>query len=265
MLYGILQSNLSKSAYEYQELMDSAKKYGIILDDSRCLNRSQYDFTLNRSYLEKCIGIQQGVQINDLANGYFWHNKSRQKQLVLPCKVPKTIYGTNLTFNECREQLGCPFVAKRSLSSGGCGVFKINTQEDFDKATHCDIFQEMIWSSVGTDLRIWCLGGEIIGVMRRTNFDDFKANAHQGGKGSIYPINNTIQNIAKTIYNQTHLDIMGIDLLFSDKKDVYYFCELNVNPGFKEFDNTFNIHTADKIFEYINKKVNKNTIQNQIN
>lgn len=45
---------------------------------------------------------------------------------------------------------------------------------------------------------------------------------------------------------------MGIDLMFGYKG--YNFCELNVNPGFEEFDKTFEISTAEIILNYVRMK-----------
>lgn len=253
-MIGILQSNAAPNNYEFKELHASAEKAGIVLMDYwNVKNISDYDFTLNRNYVEASARYQSGVQVNRLGDGFFWHNKLRQLQLVLPCKVPETITGSDLTFIECRERLMVPFIAKRSLSSRGLGVFKIRTQEQFDKATHCDIYQEVIWSSLGKDLRVWCLGGEVVGVMKRENDKSFKANVHQGGVGSKYPIDSDIIQIARAIYKQTGLDVMGIDLMFGD--DGYVFCELNVNPGFEGFDAAFEQHTADLIIDYVKQKV----------
>lgn len=122
MKYGLLQSNLSNSNYEYNQLLSSAKNLGITLVDIKEVEELKgFDFTLNRCYLEKCAKVQVGRQINDFTAGYFYRNKLRQRQLNLTLPTPETIYGENHSFNECRELLGVPFVAKRSVSFGGKG------------------------------------------------------------------------------------------------------------------------------------------------
>ena len=251
MLNILLNHNLKNVAYEYQKLLVTNKDVHVI-DCRKYDGNIDIDVTLNRLYLEKYATKQYGVQINRFCDGYFWHNKQRQQQLYLPCCTPLTIYGSGFTFIELRERLGVPFVAKRSISYGGTGTFLIKTQEDFDKATHCDIFQEMIWSSFGKDLRIFVIGGNIHGCMMRTNENDFRANIHTGGKGVSYPVDIEIEEIVKSIYEQTKLDIMGIDLLFGYSG--YMFCELNVNPGFSGLDKALNIETAPVILDYALEK-----------
>ena len=248
-MLGLLQSNLSQNNYEYKELHRASKDRNITLIDSWNMDKSEnFDFTINRNYWEKSIELQSGRQFNKLTDGYFWHDKLRQQHLVVPCKKPRTIFGS-YTYVECCNLLGCPFVAKQSVSFGGNGVFLIKSQEDFDKALHCNIFQECIWTSFGKDIRVWCLGDKILGAIKRENNSDFRANMHQGGTCGVYDVDVDIKEIVKEIYKQTQLDFMGIDLLFG--KNEYYFCELNVNPGFNGFDKAHGINVADNMIDYI--------------
>lgn len=257
MLKGIYNHNTSKMGYEYNELMSAAKRMNIKLVEPWTIKKDtydQYDFTLNRSYLANNLKYQTHQQFNRMIDGIFWKNKENQlKYLETYCSKPLTLYGKQ-TFNSCKEYLGFPFIAKRSISSQGKGVFLIKSDDDFNRATDCDIYQEVIWESMGQDLRVWVLGGHIIGVMNRQNENSFKANIHQGGEGHIYNVDSTIELCARSIYKQTGLTMMGIDLLFGNGE--YYFCELNVNPGFKGFDDCFNIKTGELILEYVRNQVN---------
>lgn len=251
---GIYNYNTSKHIYEYTEIIRAAEKKGIILTDAWAADKSEhYAFTLNRAFYAMGVGYQQGTQINRITDGIFWKDKDAQlKYLNTYVPKPKTLFGSH-TFDECRDYLGYPFIAKRSISSQGNGVFLIRSVDDFDAATHCNIYQELIWDSMGQDLRVWVLGGEIIGVMNRKNENDFKANVHQGGYGIPYKCNDEIEKCVNEIYTQTGLDIMGIDLLIG--KDSYLFCELNVSPGFRGFDGCLGIRTGQEIVNYIEKKV----------
>ena len=254
---GLLQCNAYYRDYYFAELMESAKRHNIVLCDAReIVKEEDYDFTLNKEYNEKDISLQRGKQFNRLTDGYFWKSKERQfRHLNLEeGMLPKTIFGKDLSFDYVCELLGCPFVAKKSISSRGEGTYLIHSQKEFLEAAGCDIYQEMIWETAGRDLRVWCLGGEVLGVMQRTSSDgDFRANTHLGGTGSVYKCDAEIKNIASLIYSQTELSMVGIDLIFG--KHGYMFCELNVNPGFKEFDQVMNWHTADYIMDYIKNSV----------
>ena len=125
--------------------------------------------------------------------------------------------------------------------------------DDFLKASTCSIFQEVIWDSLGKDVRVFCIDGKPIRCMLRQNEENFKSNFLQGGKGSIYPIDSEIEKIVNSIYKCTNLNIMGIDLLLD--KNGYTFCELNVNPGFEELDRVHNSNTASNILDYCISKL----------
>lgn len=94
-MLGLLQSNLSQNNYEYKELHRASKDRNITLIDSWNMDKSEnFDFTINRNYWGKSIGLQSGRQFNKLTDGYFWHDKLRQPHLLVPCKKPRTIFGS---------------------------------------------------------------------------------------------------------------------------------------------------------------------------
>ncbi len=254
---GLYIHNTSGEAYECVSIKNAAQNHNVCLIEPWKLTDADNDiaFTFNRSYFAKNSVLQQGGQINDFYRGLFWKDKRNQiNYLNTYIKKPKTIINAHTTFDEVREQLGMPFIAKRSISSQGKGVFMVHNPDEFMQATACDMYQEPIWNSIGRDLRIWVLGGEILGIMQRQSADgDFRANIHMGGVGTPYKADADLIKCTDAIYRQTQLDIMGIDVLFGD--DGYYFCELNVCPGFHGFDECFGINTADHIIEYLLKKV----------
>lgn len=258
LMIGLYIHNTSSEVYECKAIKQAADKQNITLIEPwrfQGNNFDDVDFTLNRSYFAKNSALQHGRQINDFYHGIFWKDKKNQiDYLNTYCEKPKTVIDKHANFDALREKLGLPFIAKRSISSQGKGVFMIHNPEEFRSAIDCDIFQEVIWNSVGRDLRIWVLGGEVIGIMQRSSSDgDFRANIHRGGQGNPYDISSELRNVADSIFTQTGLDMMGIDILFGDYG--YYFCELNVCPGFHGFDECFGINTADKILLYIKEHI----------
>ena len=73
-----------------------------------------------------------------------------------------------------------------------------------------------------------------------------------------------MEKIAQDIYDQTHLDFLGIDLLFGDEK--LYFCEINVMPGIEGIERATGVNVAKKIIETIEgdfKNEKRCTIRNE--
>ncbi len=253
---GLLIHNLEKSSYEHIELRRAAKAAQIALDDLYTLDsfeRSNYDFTINRHYIAAMSDKQCGATYNDLYHGMFWRDKEHQATcLHTSLPIPKTIIDHAPDFWKLVNALGVPFVAKRAIASQGKGVFLVKNYDDFLATSGCTIFQEMIWETEGTDLRLWVLGGEIIGAMKRQSADGFKANIHQGAKAVRFEITPELSKYAYEIYQATGLDIIGVDLLFG--KDGYLLCEINVNPGFEGLDSCHDKKTADFVIDYIKVK-----------
>lgn len=208
----------------------------------------EYIATINRQYIHKNIELQHGKQINRIVDGIFWKDKIVQlTSLNTVCRKPKYLIGQGIGFQHITNILGLPFIAKRSTGTRGENVFMIRNYNEYIEAIDCDIFEEVIWNSIGRDIRVYSVNGEVRCCMLRQNINNFKSNYHQGGKGSNYSIDSDIIEIAKTIYKTTRLNIMGIDLLLD--KDGYVFCELNTNPGFEELDRACDYNAAREILE----------------
>ena len=246
MKTGLLLSNI-KNNYMIKRFMEESEKRNVELF-RQWEKHELSDFTINRMYLDKYVTLQEGKQVNKIIDGIFWHDKKRQLNLLNTyCDKPKYLIGKLEDYDRIANILGVPFLAKDSGSSKGQGVFLINNQEDFKKYSFCDLYCEIVWTSLGKDLRVMCIKGEPICVMHRENTHSFKSNIAQGGKGTKQVITKDIQNIVKTIYESTKLDVMGIDLLYGSTG--FVFCELNVNPGFEELDNVCNSNIACNILD----------------
>jgi hypothetical protein len=77
------------------------------------------------------------------------------------------------------------------------------------------ILQEYIATRPGEDLRVWVVGGRVLGAMRRRSTDgSFKANISRGGDGEPFPLNSAIEALALASAAAVNLEIAGVDLLF---------------------------------------------------
>jgi RimK family alpha-L-glutamate ligase len=116
------------------------------------------------------------------------------------------------------------------------------------------LVQEYIDAKPGEDLRVYVIGGKVIGAMKRHAPEgDFRANISAGGRGEPFEVNNEIDYLAREAARICGLDIAGIDLLFD--KDGYKICEANSAPGFEGFENYCQVDIAGQIAEYIKYKL----------
>lgn len=161
------------------------------------------------------------------------------------------------------QQIGFPCVIKVVTGSYGEGVYLCERKRDYKKLMEFIdnlgnkktlIVQQYMNHRIGEDLRVYVVGGKVLGAMKRTAPDgDFRANITNGGTGENYPIDEQIEYMALETAKVLGLDIAGIDLLFTETG--YVVCEANSNPGFIGFEKYCNVDIADRITEYIRYKI----------
>ena len=156
------------------------------------------------------------------------------------------------------EQIGFPCVIKLLVGSYGDGVVLSRDPASFrdlmelvsglDRSQSL-ILQQYIGTRPGQDLRVWVIGGQVIGAMLRSSTDgSFKANISRGGDGQAFPLNPELERLACESAAALNLDIAGVDLLFDG--DGYSICEVNSAPGFEGFEAATGLNVAHRVLEH---------------
>lgn len=163
------------------------------------------------------------------------------------------------------KEFGFPVVVKKTSGLKGEGVYLCKAAHDItelmseiQKTTpHANIiFQEYIKHSHGQDIRVFLIGGKIVGAMKRiSQTDDFKANFSQGGRVEKYNVTPELERLALETAQLFKLDIVGIDFLID--KDDYQICEANSAPGFNGLEQAIGTGIAEQILDYIAIKIGK--------
>lgn len=177
--------------------------------------------------------------------------------------IPKTML-VRWPINEelVSNEIGFPCVVKVITGSHGRGVYLCKDRPSFAElmelikslaTSKSLVIQEYIGYKVGTDLRVWVVGGKVIGAMQRTAENDFRANISNGGTGAPYELTPEIEFISRETARILDLDIAGIDLLFDT--DGFKVCEANSSPGFMGFETYCKDDMAKSIVDYINFRI----------
>ncbi len=150
------------------------------------------------------------------------------------------------------QQIGFPCVVKLLVGSYGEGVVLSRDPGGFRDLmeliasldrSQAVILQQYIGSRVGQDLRVWVIGGRVLGAMLRSSTDgSFKANISRGGEGQPYPLSPELERLALSCAAALKLEIAGVDLLFDD--DQYSVCEVNSAAGFAGFEAATGVNVA---------------------
>ncbi len=162
-----------------------------------------------------------------------------------------------------KKEIGFPLVVKNITGTEGKGIYLIETEDKFvdlmeliysQNRNANIILQEFIESSYGTDLRVFVIGGRVVGCMRRYTEVGFKANFSRGGKVAPYELTPHIEWLATETARLVDLDVAGIDLLFHGSE--FKICEANSAPGFRGLESVIGRIVAEQIMDYIMLKVN---------
>ncbi len=176
---------------------------------------------------------------------------------------PKTLKGAHLKYDTVVENFGIPFIMKDNFGAMGKSVYLVNSREQFEEIMKNDskiefIFQEYIDTSKGKDVRVYVVGKEAIGGVRRVSTtDDFRSNIHQSGEAFLEELTPELKETALKIANKIGLEIGSVDFLFG--KNGFVFNEANGNATFFSFYK-FGFDMQNLFMKYI-----KETYDNLVN
>jgi RimK family alpha-L-glutamate ligase len=161
------------------------------------------------------------------------------------------------------RQIGFPCVVKVLEGSHGEGIYLSRDRSSFrDLMELVDslngdqslILQNYIADRPGQDLRVWVIGGQVVGAMLRQSTDgSFKANITRGGRGEAFPLDPMIEVLARECAATLGLEIAGVDLLFDG--DHYLVCEINSAPEFAGFEAATGMNIARLVLQHCSWRI----------
>lgn len=172
----------------------------------------------------------------------------------LLCYTPERPVSQEL-LGEVEGRLGYPLVVKENYGSLGKQVYLVQNRGELEQIAERlklkpHLYQKFIAASAGRDIRIICVGGEVVAAMERFNPTDFRSNLSVGGTGRRINLDGEAEGLAIEIAERLHLDYCGIDLLY-DGKGGYLICEVNSNAFFGGIEKVTGTNVAKRYAEYI--------------
>lgn len=116
------------------------------------------------------------------------------------------------------DYMTTPLVMKPSFGKGGKGVRLIDSPPV--PKTDGFVYQKPA-SDMGKDLRVWLLGGKIMGAVLRESDSDFRANFCLGGRASLYRLSSDEIHLIDKISSLIEYDYIGLDFVFDDGRAVF--------------------------------------------
>ncbi|WP_102345385.1 ATP-grasp domain-containing protein [Bacillus sp. Marseille-P3661] len=183
------------------------------------------------------------------------HGISMPKTII----APKIFDGLNVVdfspYNYIAEEIGFPLVIKEVFGSFGQQVYLIHDYEELlqkvkELGSIPFVFQELIKSSYGKDIRLNVVGDRVVTAMLRTSDNDFRANVSNGGVMQPYNPTQTEIDLAIKCSQIIGTDFAGIDLLFGED-DQPIVCEVNSNAHIRNIYDCTGVDVAEFMIDYI--------------
>lgn len=150
--------------------------------------------------------------------------------------------------------LGIPMLIKEVFGSFGQQVYLINTWEELiarvaDLGSSPYVFQELVSSSYGRDVRLQVVGTQVVAAMLRESRIGFRANVTAGAAMCPYHPSRQEIDLALACCRIIGLDFAGVDLLFGP--DGPLVSEVNSNAHIHNLFDCTGINAADAVAAYI--------------
>lgn len=256
------QTDVKKNTLFIEDLFKEAKKIGIqlqlLVDNEMPDKEADFvlfrgrDFELIKKFEETGLLVINRSEVNRIAN-----HKLRTYELATLLGVPAV---PTKKVQAAEDIDSYPVIIKTVNGHGGHEVFFCATREKAEtilkKHETRELIAQPFIESGARDVRVFVLGNEIIGAVKRTGTDSFKSNFTLGGTIEKFTLSPVQEKDALAIAKALKSDYIGIDfLLLSDGS--WLLNEIEDPVGARSLYLTHDFSVAEKLMAYIKKAFKK--------
>jgi len=204
----------------------------------------------SKSFEELGIKVFNRSEVTRIAN-----NKLRTFELATLLGIPAVPTKRIQKMSDITEY---PVVLKIVDGHGGNEVFlcHTNVQAEAFFAQFSDnqlIIQPFIESGA-RDVRVFVVGDEVVGAVKRTGNGSFKSNYTLGGSVELYDLKNWQKKEVQTLVKAIKSDYVGIDFLLL-QDGTWILNEIEDPVGARSLYKTHDFSIATKLMQYIQKQL----------
>jgi len=217
-------------------------------------------------YLDKDIHFameleKRGIRLFNNARAIALSDDKLKTQIALGglVRFPKTLFSPLRYFgktpqkelDDCARALGFPMVVKEACGSLGKQVYLARDCTELQAITSkigavAHLYQEAV-PPFGRSLRLFVVGGRMIGAVRYVNTSDFRSNMADGGCAEPVEASNAHIAAALTAAKALGLDFGAVDFFDTEEP---LMIEVNSNAYFKGLEQT-GINITGSIVDYV--------------
>ena len=160
------------------------------------------------------------------------------------------------------EELGGDVVLKPLFGAEGRGLLRITERElawrtfrAVEQIGGILYLQEYV-RNPGWDLRVFVLGGRVLGAMKRTANDDWRTNVAQGGRAESHDITTMQADLAILAAQAVGAVVAGVDLLPLPNGN-FTCIEVNGVPGWAAFAAVTGVDVAVELMQFTSSEAGR--------
>jgi ribosomal protein S6--L-glutamate ligase len=153
------------------------------------------------------------------------------------------------------DRLGGDIVLKPLFGSEGRGITRITDREIALRAfkalvqVGAVLYIQAFIPHEGFDLRLFVLGEEVLGMLRR-NPTDWRTNVSRGAVGEPYRVTEPLAEMARRAAGAVGALVAGVDLLPA-RSGEQYVLEVNAVPGWRALARTLRLDVARMVIDFV--------------
>lgn len=215
---------------------------------------------LQRAELEGTLIVNSARCLETCVDKYLTSAKLHAAKL----QVPPTIVCQNADAAlEAFLQLGGDVIVKPLFGSEGRGMLRVSDPELAWRTfrtlerTGSVLYLQKTIQHPGWDLRVFVLGGTVLGAMRRyARPGDWRTNVAQGGTAASVTVDMEMSRMAIQAAEVVGAMASGVDLLQGTEKE-WYVLEVNAVPGWRSFAPVTQIDVAEALIRFVAARVKR--------
>ena len=155
------------------------------------------------------------------------------------------------------EKLGRDVIVKPVFGGEGNGMIRLTESETALRSFRAIaslngvIFQQRYIECNHRDLRLFVIGNRVF-AMKRSNPDDWRANASRGARCEKFALSQSLIDMARTAAKAVGTSIAGVDVIIDEQGNPFVL-EVNGVPGWQHISKACNIDVAAMIIDLIVK------------
>ncbi len=161
------------------------------------------------------------------------------------------------------KKIGFPIVLKLLRGFGGKGVMLVKSEDELRPILDTiKVFDELLSAqryieTQATDVRALVIGEEVIGIRRRGQGGEFRANVSAGGSAEIFDLDENTAEIALNASRLLGLEICAIDFIEAEHEPMVI--EANFTPGI--MPKYFGSDLAGKMLTYMKQRAEEQAFE----